>query len=244
MVYPTRPDTDDLDLDNVPPLSLSKSGTSRSSYSIDNRLSLPVRPLIIGGSSQAKLSPGPKTPIRQIRPVTISVTPKSSCPPTPYSPTTNYILHSNQDQIDQYLFAGNGDFDLSLSWSDDQNRMGQGQKHPYARTPSMLIDSPPRKPSRQVMPLCPRREVVSPPCRHVPTFESRSQSHQHSRQQQHRGIKAEIVGAGHGRHGGGTVLSGKKVDLTPGMDTGMRPPKSGLPVSVSWPHPLHRRSTS
>jgi hypothetical protein len=52
------------------------------------------------------------------------------------------------------------------------------------------------------------------------------------------------VGAGHGRHGGGTVLSGKKVDLTPGMDTGMRPPKSGLPVSVSWPHPLHRRSTS
>jgi hypothetical protein len=249
MVYPSRLNADVDDLNTVPPLSLSKSGTSKSSCSIDNRSSLPLHPLIIGHNSRSKgpVSPGPKTPIRQPRPVTVS-TPKSSCPATPYSPTTNYILHSHSDQIDQHLFAGNGDFDLSLSWSDDQNRMMDSasshaaHKHPYARTPSMLIDSPPRKP-RQVTPLCPRREVVSPPCRHVPSFQSHSTSHSYSQQTKpHRGIKAEIIGSGNGRQGGGTVLSGKRVDLTPGMDTGLRPPKSGLPVSVSLVPSYHATS--
>jgi hypothetical protein len=117
--------------------------------------------------------------------------------------------------------------DLSLSHSGDHSSgipNGRGaQKHPYARTPSMLIDSPPRQASRsrQAMPLCPRHEVVSPPCRHTSSFQSQET-------RPHRSIKAEF-GLIAPRKTSGT----RKVDLTPGMESGMRPPKSGLSMTVS-----------
>jgi hypothetical protein len=185
MAHPIRQE------DNMPPLSLSK-GSSSQSHSRRLHLSAQLPPL----------SPGPRTPVRQIRPATIT-----SVPGTPYSPTTAHIL-----QMDH------GDLDLSLSYSGDQLPASRGaQRHPYARTPSMLIDSPPRKSVSKVMPLCPRHEVVSPPCRHVPTFQT----------QDTRSRRSEMKGTAPLRTGG------KKVDLTPGMESGMRPPKSGLSMTVN-----------
>lgn len=169
----------------MPSISL---GRGASSHSRRHHLSAQLPPL----------SPGPRTPVRQIRPATIT-----SAPGTPYSPTTAHILQME-----------NVDLDLSLSYSGDQINGRGAQRHPYAWTPSMLIDSPPRKPSR-VMPLCPRHEVVSPPCRHVPTFQTQDKPR-----------RSEVKGTA-------PLRTAKKVDLTPGMESGMRPPKSGLSMTVS-----------
>ena len=56
--------------------------------------------------------------------------------------------------------------------------------------------------------------MVSPPCRHVPTFQNESRP------------RCEIMGTA-------PLRTAKKVDLTPGMESGMRPPKSGLSMTVS-----------
>jgi hypothetical protein len=188
MVHPIRND------DAMPSLSL---GQGASSHSRRLHLSAQLPPL----------SPGPRTPVRQIRPATIT-----SAPGTPYSPTTAHIL-----QMD------NVELDLTLSYSGDQVSGRGAQRHPYARTPSMLIDSPPRKPVSRVMPLCPRHEVVSPPCRHVPGFQNESRP------------RREIMGTA-------PLRTAKKVDLTPGMESGMRPPKSGLSMTVSTSLPFKCRA--
>ena len=211
MVYPVRSESD-----SVPPLLLSKGS---SSHSRRHHLSMQT--------DFPPLSPGPKTPVRQTRPVTIS-TPKSSVPGTPYSPTTAYILQT--DQVDHHLFAAPGELDLSRSYSGDQlsaiSTSRGAQRHPYARTPSMLIDSPPRKPaSRRVMHLCPRHDVVSPPCRHAPNMQGQSYAPD---PRSRKAAKGEISGTAPLRTG-----ASRKVDLTPGMENGMRPPKSGLSMTVS-----------
>jgi len=179
MVHPIRSENE------MPPLSLSK-GTSSHSNSRRLHLSTQLPPP----------SPGPRTPVRQIRPATIA-----SVPGTPYSPTTAHIL-----QMDHV------DLDLSLSYTGGQTAGRGAQRHPYARTPSMLIESPPRK--SKIMPLCPRHEVISPPCRHPPTLQ---QDRPHRKEA---GATAPLRMA-------------KKIDLTPGMESGMRPPKSGLSMTVS-----------
>jgi len=172
--------------EDMPPLSLGKGPSSHS-----RRLHL--------SAQLPPLSPGPRTPVRQTRPATINL-----APGTPYSPTTAHIL-----QMD------NVDLDLSLSYSGDQTSGRGAQRHPYARTPSMLIDSPPRKSAPKMMPLCPRHEVVSPPCRHAPNFQNET-----------RPRRIENKGTA-------PLRTAKKVDLTPGIESGIRPPKSGLSMTVS-----------
>lgn len=287
----------------------SSDGMRVSDPSNQTRLSNhQVSPTTMLATSQSSSSSGevPKTPMRSnteilvdrsvggppITPITNKQHPHSAGPGTPYSPTTAYILQA--EDIDQvHLFASDIDLGIHVGHRDDEHesesRFAPGQRHPYARTPSMMIDSPPTQKSRHLvpvpsllqgrlepvtmsasgsgsgsgfglrktMPLCPRHEVISPPCRHTPhlsvhqhQYPSRSTSRQHQHHRQYidrdessqRGIKADIIGVGAGGRqrsygaSGSTVLSHRKVDLTPGMESGYRPPKSGLPVAVSSQH--------
>lgn len=173
------------------------------------------------------------------------------------------------------------------SGSRSRQRERERERHPYAYAngrSSMFIDNdspPPRVvhaplhiqkqtrleasgQRRTTQPLCPRHEVVSPPCRHTPHLPNHTRqqpqpqphrhrpAHTHAHDHDHRhhhhfqeghghghaGIKADLIGESGSRSrsygaSGSTVLSSRKVDLTPGMDSGYRPPKSGLPVAVS-----------
>lgn len=219
----------------------------------------------------------PKTPISNKH--HLHSKPPGSGPGTPYSPTTAYIIQA--EEIDHsHLFAGfHGEMDLGRDRSgaaeedqESRSRSRQRERHPYANPRSSILiedDTPPphrvvhaplniqkqtrleASGQRRTQPLCPRHEVVSPPCRHTPRLPSHVHNHHpppHRHRHDHRhhqevhgGIKADIIGVEGGSRSrsygvsGSTVLSSRKVDLTPGMDSGYRPPKSGLPVAVSPP---------
>ncbi|OCF76094.1 hypothetical protein I204_03392 [Kwoniella mangroviensis CBS 8886] len=205
----------------------------------------------------APSTPGLVTPTK---PILSTPTRGVEEPSTPYSPTTAYILSAPSPFIDQLAFSTSygafvpSPFRKTTSSSAEVNEDSPRtpvRKHPFTfgAKPSPEPITINREPSADGgqnagMSITPRRNHINhasgcyiprslPSTKHAQVQNNtlRPKNHLHNIPMP---IKSNIIGTGtdsrYAKESGLKRLRGK-VDLTPGMENGCRPPKSGLPMA-------------
>ncbi|WVW85821.1 hypothetical protein I302_107859 [Kwoniella bestiolae CBS 10118] len=230
----------------------------RPSLHIPSSLEIPNSPPTLPPFAfSAPSSPGLVTPTKPILSTPIRNLPSSDEPQTPYSPTTAYILSAPDPSIDQLAYSSFANSPIKQSKGEDEPKTPV-KKHPFTfgAKPSPEPISMSRDPtggSSGIGPLrsevnqnigmgvIPRRKSVDPFIpRQLPSAGTALKPKHHIQNLPLVSMKANIIGNNDGRYAkepGLKRLRGR-VDLTPGMENGCRPPKSGLPMAdlERWLH--------
>ncbi|WWC63101.1 uncharacterized protein I303_105700 [Kwoniella dejecticola CBS 10117] len=235
-------------LPSPPRPNSSTTPTRRPSLHVP-MLNIPNTPPCLPPLTFSPSSAGLVTPTNKIMSTPIKSNSATIEPSTPYSPTTAYILSAPSPSIDQLAYSNF--VNSPEKPNNDRDPITPIKKHPFTfgakPSPEVLNRATPEEeddnvPTRHteagteagwVGMVIPRRSSIDPfiprqlPSTRISNTALRPKGHI----QNIPSMKFNAIGNNAREEAGLKRLMKAKVDLTPGMDNGCRPPKSGLPMA-------------